>query len=114
MTTRQCGNCGRTYEARQVRGQPRKWCSAYCRRRGQGGFARDVGPPELLELTPLNIAVSARYDACAGAHVPSGEVLMRDIGGKDHILAVCAVCGVPVAQRYLLWNGKTSQKGYAA
>lgn len=49
-------------------------------------------------LTPLNIATSARYDACVanGGHIRSDERVVRDDSGIIREIRLCARCGVPI------------------
>lgn len=43
--------------------------------------------------TALNILTTARYQACGGTHINSGEVIERDIVGWCY---VCSRCEVPI------------------
>jgi hypothetical protein len=82
----------------------RRWCNEVCR----GKSARDICPG----VTALNLATTAAFEACAGTHTFDERYVVRDIGGKDHVMTVCVVCEVPIPVRYQLWNGKVSEKGY--
>lgn len=62
--------------------------------------------------TPLNIATTARYEACKanGGHMFTDEVIYRtvDSANEPMRLHVCAACRVPVrvGKRPLGFNGK--------
>ena len=58
-------------------------------------------------LTPLNIAVNARYRACLanGGHTPSGERVTHDFNGILRELDVCANCEVPMKAPNRGYNG---------
>lgn len=112
---RTCQNCGAAFAAAPHRGSPKKWCSAYCKRRRGRAFAdgSPITPRPTLELTALNIATTARYLACGNAHTFTVDRwIIREVAGRDHVMLVCEVCEVPISTRYLLWNGKVSAKGY--
>lgn len=104
MTT--CAGCGDPMPARP-------WSARYCTnacyqrhwkartgRRAYGGLRqRAPRPIPGADLTPLNIATTARYNAClaSGGHTPSARVVERI--GYIVPLIVCARCKVPYAPR---------------
>jgi 3-deoxy-D-arabino-heptulosonate 7-phosphate (DAHP) synthase len=52
-------------------------------------------PYKVKGLTPLNLEVQARYEACNGNHVRSGVVIQREWEAVEHTYWVCANCDVP-------------------
>lgn len=56
-------------------------------------------------LTDLNRATSARYAACRGRHVASGEKVVRQFPSRPLELNVCGRCGVPFGAPRAGWNG---------
>ena len=52
-------------------------------------------------LTPLNRATTRRYEACLrnGGHVPSGTIVMREVGVLQVALMECESCLVPYRKR---------------
>ena len=67
-------------------------------------------------LTPLNLAVNARYRACLanGGHVPSGQRIVRDCSGILRELHICRNCRVPInAPKGWGFSGQSKRKELA-
>jgi hypothetical protein len=62
------------------------------------------------QLTELNHRLNAAYKACHGAHVPSGDTIIRSITGLDRMLPICARCGVPFGGPVHYWSSSKGGK----
>lgn len=101
-----CAGCG---EPLPERAWSPRFCTGACYqhhwrartgRRAYGGRRqRTPRPIPGADLSPLNIATTARYRACLahGGHTPSDRVVERI--GYTVPLIVCASCDVPYAPR---------------
>jgi len=102
-----CQNCRRrVYTQGGI--SRRRWCSDHCRTAGNRKGI-EAGPEVApFEPSALNIATTLRYLACDGRHAGSGEFVVREVAGRDHVMQVCANCEVPIPTMYQLWNGKVA------
>ena len=72
-------------------------------------WVHDKGRRRLRDLTPLNLATSARYAKCRGHHIPSGQTVTRWFPGSDRVLHMCRACRVPFGAPKANWSSGTSR-----
>ena len=102
-----CLVCGRSV----YRTAPKqKFCSKPCYRSARRARMRGNQPASELELSPLNVAVSAAYAAClAGRTHRAGtrETSYRLYGIEEMRMPICDTCDVPVVGHMVTFSLKT-------